>query len=368
MFILISFGFIAIRIPDILAQEPPPALKQDSSLMAQAQLEFSKRHYVEALELYRTYLRSYPEDQDAWTRFAAAYYYTGQAKQALLYLQKAKPSIKLKGFSLFYQALCLDALGDRLRSKRYLLRVAKLDDPLAEDALFELIAIVYEDADVIATRTLSEEYLRRFREGRFRTQIEWLNSRLALAGKLNVEGTQRSRYRSSFFEQHPLSILTVPHIWHYQLGYYFERGTRSNPGYGRSKPVVTSGVAYEEFNLNANAGIGLGPFKGKGTESFAGYIYEQEWLSNADRLKVWTDDTSDLQYFPFRPDLMERHHRFYVETLGHSGNFLFGAYAHWQILRAGSESFPAPERPEIRKAFDVGTENLFVPWVEWNYH
>ena len=162
--------------------------------------------------------------------------------------------------------------------------------------------------------------------------------------------------------------MPIPHFWYYQLGYYYERSERSNPGYDEYQPIVETGVASEAFKVVANAGLASGPFKGKGTESYVGYIYEQDWLSDGDRLKVWTEDPGDIEYFPFRPDLMERRHRLFVETSGQSGDFLIGVYGHWQFVRAGSEYFPAPERPEIRKAFDVGTETMLVPWVEWNYH
>ncbi len=364
--VLLGIG-LSLLFPLAALAQNVDAGKVDSSALVRAQEEFSQRHFVEALQIYRTWLRSHPDDQDTWTRFAAAYYHTGQARQALDYLRKAKPSAKLRAFNLFYQALCFDATGDRMRAKRYLSKVSKMDEPLAEDALFELAAMEFEDADTTAARSAADEYLKRFKDGRFRTQVEVVQSRLAFAGKIEIEGTQHARYRTSFFEQHPLSLLSVPHIWHYQLGYYYEGGSRSNPNFEGNRPRVDTGIAYQEFKLSANAGLGLGPFKGKGTESYVGYIYEQDWLSDADRLQVWTDDVSDVQYFPFRPDLMERRHRFYVETSGQSGDFLIGAYAHWQFNRAGSEYFPAPERPEIRKAFDVGTENLFVPWVEWNY-
>jgi hypothetical protein len=359
---------ISILWPKLGLAQNTLQTKVDSSALGKAQEEFSQRRFVEALQIYRSYLREHPEDQDTWTRFAATYYHTGQARQALDYLRKSKPSPRLRGFNLYYQALCLNAISDRMRARRYLTKVSKMDDPIAEDALFELAAMEFEDADSTAARAAAEEYLKRFREGRFRPQMEMVLNRLAIAGKIEVEGTQQARYRTSFFDQNPLSLFSIPHLWYYQLGYYYESGSRSNPAYGSNRPIIETGIGYEEFKLNANLGLGLGPFKGKNTESYVGYIYEQDWLSDGDRLQVWTEDPVDIQYFPFRPDLMERRHRLFVETSGQKGDFLLGAYAHWQFSRAGSEFFPAPERPEIRKAFDIGTESLFVPWVEWNYH
>ena len=129
----------------------------DSSLLSLAQEEFSKQRYAESLQYYRRYLREKPSDQDAWIRLAATYYHTGQAKQALTYLRRAKSSVRLKPFSLYYQGLCFDALGQRFRAKRYLNRVVKLDDPLAEDALFELASLEFEDADSIAAQKKAEE-------------------------------------------------------------------------------------------------------------------------------------------------------------------------------------------------------------------
>ena len=159
--LLLIFGLHALVPNRGLAQNAEPG-KVDSSALGKAQEEFSQRHFVEALQIYRTWLRDHPEDQDTWTRFAATYYHTGQARQALDYLRKAKPSAKLRAFNLYYQALCFDATGDRMRAKRYLAKVSKMDEPVAEDALFELAALEFEDADTTAARAAADEYLKRF--------------------------------------------------------------------------------------------------------------------------------------------------------------------------------------------------------------
>jgi hypothetical protein len=354
---------LLVLIPVAAAQ----AQSTDSILLGRAQEEFSRGRYSEAMVLYRSYLRLKPDDQDAWTRFAATYYHTGQAKQALSYLRKSRPSGAFRQYNLYYQALASDALGDRLRAKRLLARVAKADEALAEDALFEKAAIEFEDGDAAAARSAAEDYLKRFRDGRYRAPIEFILSRLHQAGKLEIPESQRARYRSSYFSHHPLSLLSLPHLWHYQIGYTYVRGTRSNPSYTGGQPSLESGVAFEQYKLIGNTGLTLGPFQGNGTQSYVGYVYSQDWLSDGDRMSVFFEDPLDIQYFPFRPDLMERSHRLFVESSGRSGPFEFGAYGHWDNRRAGSLLFPAPERPEIRKSFNVSTTTSLVPWVSWSY-
>ncbi|RYZ90767.1 MAG: hypothetical protein EOP04_02820 [Proteobacteria bacterium] len=158
----------------------------------------------------------------------------------------------------------------------------------------------------------------------------------------------------------------MPHLWFYELGYNYARGERANPGYNNGA-IVEPNKAYEQYKLQAQVGFVLGPFKGANTQSHAGYIYSQDWYSDSERMETYMDEPSDIQYFPFRPDLMERRHRLFVETMGTRGAFTFGGYGHWTYIRAGSDLFPAPERPEIRKSFDIGVETLFVPWMEWLY-
>ncbi len=356
-------GLLLARMPGAAAQAPNP----DSILLSQAQEEFSQRRYSDALNSFRAYLRNHPDDQDTWTRFAATYYHTGQAKQALIYLRKARPPAALRNYNQFYQALCYDALGDRNQANRILNRLIKTDDSFAEDALFEKAANRFEDGDAAEAKAAAEDYLKRFRDGRYKAAVEQILRQLPLAGKMEVPESQRARYRKSYFEQHPLSILPYPHLWYYRLGYSYVRGTRSNPGYDKGEPTIETGIGYEQFKLLTSAGLTIGPFTGNGAQSYIGYNYSQDWLSDGDRMTTYFNDPTDLQYFPFRPDLMERTHRLFAESSSRRGDFSFGAYAHWEFKRSGSELFPAPERPEIRKAFDVSTGTLFVPWVEWNY-
>ncbi len=355
-------SLLLVSIPGAAAEAPSP----DSILLSRAQEEFSQRRYSDALNSFRSYLRTHPDDQDAWTRFAATYYHTGQAKQALIYLRKARPPAALKNYNQFYQALCYDALGDRNQAHRILNRLIKTDDSFAEDALFEKAANRFEDGDAVEAKASADEYLKRFRDGRYKAPVEQMLRQLPLAGKLEVPESQRARYRRSYFEQHPLALLPYPHLWYYQLGYSYQRGTRSNPAYKQGEPTIETGIGFEQYKLQTSAGLTIGPFTSNGAQTYIGYAYSQDWLSDGDRMQIFTADPTDLQYFPFRPDLMERSHRLYAESSGRHGDITYGAYAHWEYRRAGSELFPAPERPEIRKAFDVSTDTLLVPWVEWN--
>ncbi len=344
------------------SQEP------DADALKPAKEEFAKQRYPAALQLFRAYLRAHPKDQDAWVWLGASYYHTGQAREALATLNKAnRPSDELKSLRRYYLALASDALGKTEKAKTLLEPQAQGKDLLAEDALFELAAIHFEDGEADAALKNVADYNKRYPNGRHEKQMKFIADNIAQAGHMEVPGTHRAQYKSTFFESSPLSLVSIPHLWFYELGYDYLRGTRSNPGYRDGLPIVTPNSAYESYQLKTQAGFILGPFKGSGTESHAGYIYSQNWFSDSERMDTYFKDPTDVQYFPFRPDLMERHHRLFVETEGSKGNWTFGGYGHWEYIRAGSNLFPAPERPEIRKSFDLGIRTLVVPWLEYRY-
>lgn len=364
-----SLRIFVLSVCFLLTLRPAEAQSQDSNLLKRGQEDFSKQRYQEALNTFRDYLRQKPQDQDAWVWFGAAYYHTGQPQAALNTLQKAKPSAELKPLTRYYIALSHDALGHQVKARKLLAQQARSKDALAEEALFELSAIEFEDLRGPASVKSAEEYMKRYPKGRYQKQVgAMLEQDASGVGHADVPGTKRAQYKQDFFREHPLSLVSLPHLWFYEVGYDYVRGTRSNPGYKNGLPSVQTGVAYEEYKLLAQAGLVLGPFRGKGTTSYAGYVYSQNWLSDSERMQTYFDDPGDISYFPFRPDLMERDHRLFVETMGSRGSFNFGAYGHWIYSRAGSNLFPAPERPEIRKSFEVAVKTLFVPWVEWQYH
>ncbi|MBC7659058.1 MAG: tetratricopeptide repeat protein [Chitinophagaceae bacterium] len=363
MICAVAFCFLSLSIPASIVK----AQDRDLEALKPAQEEFTKQRYSTALTLLRSYLRDHPNDQDAWVWLGASYYHTGQAQLALTTLLKAKPKSDLKSLRRYYLALSYDALGKSEKAKTLLAAQARSKDLVAEDALFELTVIQYEEGDMTGTQKNIEDYNKRFPDGRHEKQIMGLKDHLTEAGHSDVPGSRRAQYKATFFETNPMSIVSIPHLWFYEVGYDYARGARSNPGYNGQTPTVQTNAAFEEYKLVTQAGLILGPFKGTGTQSHVGYIYSQNWFSDSDRMQTYTNDPGDFQYFPFRPDLMERTHRLFVETQGTRGNWNFGGYGSWSYIRAGSDLFPAPERPEIRKSFDLGIVTVFVPWVEWLY-
>ncbi len=360
---------LIIRSLSLVYLVPFPLRAQDRDLEAlkPAQEEFTKQHYPAALELLRTYLREHPNDADAWVWLGASYYHCGQAQLALTTLSNAKPKGDLKSLRRYYMALSYDALGKSEKAKSLLSGQARSKDLFAEDALFEWTVIDFEEGDASGAKANIDDYNKRFPNGRYENQMKSIQDHLTEAGHTEVAGSRRAQYKASYFTSNPLSLVSMPHMWFYELGYDYLRGSRANPGYKNQAPIVQTGAAYENYKLTTQFGFILGPFKGTGTQSHTGYVYSQNWFSDSERMNTYSSDPGDFQYFPFRPDLMERSHRLFVETSGTKGSLNFGGYAHWTYIRAGSDLFPAPERPEIRKSFDLGIRTLFVPWVEWLY-
>ncbi len=364
MFRFLSRFFLLLLLFAPFLQFPAAleAAASDSNLLARAQEEFSRRKYEEAMLLLRAYLRKHPKDQDAWTRFAATYYHTGQANYALQYLLKAKSSPELRIFNMYYRALCYDALGDEKRADRLLRKVIKSEDPLAEDALFEKAAIEFDTGDKQAAKDTARDYLRRYRGGRHRAQADFILKNIDKASKVDVPESQRTLYRSSYFQVHPYSLMPIPHSWVYQLGFFYKGGQEQSPTLGNTG---TEAKDYEEIKILSRIGLALGPFTKNWSSTTVGYFYSQDWLSDSDRTAEYLEDPTDLEYFLFRPDMQERSHRFYLDSSGSFGPVKAGAYAHFEFVRGGSSLFPAPERPEIRRSFDIRNGTMLAPYVDW---
>ncbi len=342
---------------------PARAETSENGTYARAQEEFSRRQYSKSLSLFREYLRNHPNDQDAWTRFGASYYHTGQAEQALVYLRRAKVSPGLKSFNLYYQALCFDALGDYPRARRLLQKVSRSGDPLADDALFEKAAIEFAEGDAGAAKVSAEDYRRLYRNGRYRAQVDEILANLGIIGGREIADSQRSLYRKTFFTSHPLSLMPIPHGWVYQIGYDGVSGTRVSPV---SNPnIEPPSKSFTQHTLIAKAGLSLGPFLAGGSTSTFAYVYGQNWLSDSERLSVYAENPLDFEYFFFRPDLMERSHRFVAETIYPIGTFDLGVYGHYEFIKGGSSLFPAPERKEIRQVYNIATSVTLIPWIQW---
>ncbi|MES2746684.1 MAG: tetratricopeptide repeat protein, partial [Bdellovibrionota bacterium] len=199
------------------------AQDRDPEALKNAQVEFQKQRYPTALNSFRAYLRNFPDDQDAWVWLGASYYHTGQASLALTTLSKAKPKGELKSLRRYYIALSHDALGNSDRAKTLLQKQAKSKDLLAEDALFELAVIQFESGEQEEAKKSLDEYKKRFDDGRFQKQIELIEKNLSSAGRVEVPGSRRSQYKASYFDTNPLSLVSMPHLWFYELGYNYAR-------------------------------------------------------------------------------------------------------------------------------------------------
>ncbi len=360
----LSIGAVLLSLT-LLSWATAQGQTNDSNLLARGQEEFSQGQFNQSLASFRNYLRKNPQDQDAWTRFGAVYYHTGQAQQALEYLSRSRPSASLRSFNTYYRALCFDALGDAERAQRLLARISKGDDQIAESALFEKMAISFAEGDAGATKVDGEEYKRRFKSGRFLASVLFMLENLSQAGKIEVAASQRILYRKNFYATHPLSLFNAPHSWAYQFGFEYEAGNRKNPAdEGGRNPSALTTSPYEQARIIGKTAFTLGPYVTNTTESTFGYIYEQNWESDNERLNYSRTYPADIEYFPFRPDLMERSHILFLNSQARTSWVGAGLYAHLDFRRGGSSIFPAPERPEIRKGFNIGTLSLLVPYVE----
>ncbi|WP_132318379.1 tetratricopeptide repeat protein [Pseudobacteriovorax antillogorgiicola] len=343
-----------------------PSLLFGQSLIEQGNKEFINKNYSLALDYYRKHLRSNPKDFEVWSLLGASYYHVGQVRRSLKALRKANPHTKNQSQNMYYQGIGYDALGQPNRARRYLVFAANFKDPFGALAMIELAGMEYDERNFKRTRYWAKRYLKQFPDGSYQSAMKDLLAKVKQGQYIPLSYTQRRQYQVSQFTNHRLSLYDKPHFWIFQAGADYATGTRSNPAIQDQMPVVETGAGFEETAINLLAGFGLGPIQREDTAITLGYIYVQDWFTNSERIAVYFEDLSDFNYFPYRPDLQERHHKLFGEVVtAIAPKWDLGLYGHIQVTRSGSSLYPAPERPEIRQAIDVSQESSVIPWMAW---
>lgn len=347
------------------------ALFSVSPVMAQQSLDrgnsaFKDRNYKLALRYYRKHLRSNPKDYPTWNLLGASYYHVGELKLALLSLKKAEKYRELLSQNYFYQGISFDARGQEGRARKYLILTSRIPDAFGALALLELAGLEYDSRNFKKARQYAEGYLKRFPRGTLRKEAKEFLKLIAKGRYAPVNFTQRAIFKANKYKNHRLSLLPRPHHWIFQTSVEYTAGFRSNPAIENGSPTVQEGAGFEESSLNFIAGFGLGPIQQNDSKIDVGYYYIQNWFTNSQRFEVYLDDPTDFAYFPYRPDLQERHHRFYLSAeTAFSRDIDFGLYSYLQFSRAGSDVFPAPERAEIRQSIDIAQDSSVTPWALW---
>lgn len=326
------------------------------------------KNYRRALFIYKKHLRSNPKDYEAWNNIGITYYYLGDIKRAIIALRKAAKRAKPRSQNRYFQGLCYDVIRQPNRSRRYLLQAANAKDTFGALAIIELAGFAYDERDFRQAAYWAKKYLKRFPSGSNASAVRGLLRNIKRDFYIPLKFTQRNQYQESQYKHHALSLMQTPHSWIFQSGFEYVLGKRTDPARNEQGQNTIKQEAYQEMAINLTAGLGLGPIVKKDNVFTGGYLYHQNWYTSFERVQVYLDAPEDINYFPLRPDLLERSHQIYGEAVtSFKRNFDLGLYGHIELVRSGSDIYPAPERPEIKQSINVKQGLKLIPWIKWRF-
>ena len=333
----------------------------------QGRAKFTAKKYDEAIELFRRYLRRKPADYNVWNQLGAAYYHTGQPRRALRYLKHVERRTTEKSYNYYYQGLCYQATESPDKAKQfYTYSAQKFVDEYASRSTFELAAIEYNAKNKARASYWLTLYLQRYRTGVYAAQAQRMMQSLQTGKWLDgpVDGAKKPDLEQALYKYSKLSLSPYPHYWFVQGGWQYA----DHSGFEPAAEGELKASNYQDMAGIANAGVGIGPWHDGDMTAFAGYTYRQLWNTDSDRIQEYMDDPTDIEYFPLRGDLLERHHQFYADFRRDMAGFLYyGVFARYEFARIGSSLFPSPESDELKKVLKISDTQLLIPWIGASY-
>ncbi len=326
----------------------------------------AQKQYDEAIINFREHLRSYRDDFDSWNQLAAAYYHTGLPKRALRYLKSVARKTRLKSFNFFYQGLCYSALNSPRKARTYFQYASAYKDPYGGRALFELGTIYYNKKKPIKSRHWLALYVQRYPNGPYHNLavklIRSIDERRFLPG---VKGVEKPDMEKALFKYNKLSLFNEPHYWYAQIGSSYD----FSQGFEVTDKGAPKEAQREKQSIIANTGIGFGPLRQGKSTILGGYTYKQNWFTNSERLDTYTEDFTDIEYQPFRPDLLERRHQIYGDFRRKLIEGLYlGLFGRIEFARAGSQFSLIQEDENLpKKTVKISDTTLFIPWIGYSW-
>jgi len=332
--------------------------------VAAAKKKFAQKKYDEAIKYYREHLKKSPRDYSAWNQIGASYYLTGLPRRGLKYLKFVERKTLEKSYNYYYQGLSYTAIDRPKKAKEYFAYAAtRYTDEYGSRSTFEMGSIEYNLKKKDPARYWLSMYIQRYPTGVYRLQAQKMLASLVSGVWLkDIEGIAKPDMEKALFKYNKLSLSKDPHYWFVQAGSeWLQKSGKEPDSFGN----VTSNKV-EQYAGIANAGVGVGPVKQGNFTSFGGYTYKQNWYTNEDRLNTYYSDFTDIQYFPFRGDLLERTHQFYGDVRSTIADLIYwGVYAKLDFARIGSEIYPTPdsENQELNKVLKISDTSLIIPWI-----
>jgi len=343
----------------------------------QGRAKFTQQKYDETVDLLRKHLRQSPRDYAAWNLLAAAYYYTGQPRKALRYLKHVERLTNEKAYNYFYQGLCYEALSpskldvstsDELAKARdyFTLAAQHYTDEYAARAAYEIAVIEYNAKNRARAQYWLAYYQQHYPHGVYGMAAGRLLQSLKDGVWIErVAGTKQPDMEEALFKYNKMSLAPTPHYWFIQGGFSSTAADAQEPTQGGALNKNQS----SDFAVLANTGVGIGPWRQENMTFFAGYTYRQTWKTDQSRFEEWASGPTQLSYFPFRADHLERKHQVYGDFRRDvAGLFYYGAFARYEFARVGADEYiPSPEIKELQKSQKIADTQMLIPWIGLSY-
>lgn len=257
-------------------------------------------------------------------------------------------------------------MGRFVTAKKKYSFAARFTDEYGARATFELAVNEYNAKRYDKASYWIRLYQQRYPRG---TAIPVLNKMAqSISGNYHlpdIQGNKKPDMEKALFRYNKYSLSPNPHYWFVQLGSIFDFGSAREPDQNQNK-IKT--VETQEYALLANAGVGMGPIKQNDALAFGGYTYRQRWNTEAARINTFFEDFTDIEYFPFRGDLLIRSHELYGDYRQRvKDNIFFGVFGRLEMEFGGSSLIPGPEQPEVKSTTRISDTTLLIPWVGISY-
>jgi tetratricopeptide (TPR) repeat protein len=364
--LFLSLLFVASTFSSKALCKPPSAPAQNTPnipLSIKAQAEFAKGNWDAAIPLYKKHLRTFPRDFSAWNQLSAAYYHSGQISLALSTLRKNANSSPDRSFNFFYQGMCLAVLGAEGEANKYWQYASNWNDEFGARATFEMAMTSYNSDDKLRAKQILTAYLQKFPRGPDAPSAKTLLVALESDKKdTTIHGFDRPDREIGIYKYHPWSLFDVPHFWKVQLGY---EGSESS-GYQPSILGALENNSNTSGGIQVNASLGIGPNRKGDYTSFAGYTYQQNWISDITAFPDWITQGFSMEKFPLRGDYLERTHQLFGDFRRAVGSQLFfGSYVRLEFSRVGSSFFPSADTSSLKIVTSEKDTQLLIPWAGW---
>lgn len=353
-----KFQLVAILffcIPKLLANESAKVL---------GDRELASENYTEALKFYKSHLKSNPKDIGAKVLMGVAYLYSGEPNRALVIFKSTETTSPSKALNFFHQALAQHMLGDRTEADKAFVQAARYQSKYGDWSIYELAVRTYNDKDGVKAKYWADLYTQRYPSGKFIAYAKAMLNDLRVE-KFNSDYPtfEKPNLADSTMKFHPYSLSsTLPHFWYWLYGYHYVSGTKNDPTSDQKAPLKQ--VGYSSHALMMHFGAGLGPMVKKNSTTYTGYLYRQNWLTDDERISDYFkggDAVEYLTYLPFRADLLERQHQFFVNTAIDFNSFLqFKINASQRFTFMGARLIPGPEGDGVDQNASMTTQSSFI--------